>query len=568
MMAVVLAEILAGLGLLFFGLKTMASHLQSATGRRVRRLLRSATGSPLAGLLSGIVAGAASQSSNAVALICGNLVRGGVFTTRDAIPVVAGGNVGTAALVFVAAFDFRLVVLYLLALVGFGFHVKLDRQPAWKEWIWVALGLTLALLGLDFIKQGPRDLDVALIAGALEAGLSPWAGFLIGMVAAALCQSSSTPTILVLALMQARLLGLEDAFFIVLGANLGSGLATLVSSGELEGTGRQLCYVHILVKAIGCVLLLGAWLAVALAGGDPEAVLAAAGGSGGPQTAISVLFLVLQLAGAVPVALLRGVTEKIAVHLSPPSVEDDASRPRYIHHRAVEEASTALDLSEQEGARLLKLLPNLLPDLDRGAEDYSPEARDAFWKGSTAIIHALDLFLVDVIRAGATRESLDIALQQQAQLETIRALVDTVHDFTGLVEDFESVPPLVFNLSESLRTIVLSLADAADGGAVEDFDLLIHLTADRSEMLDRIRRALAASAPGAEADSRRLMLATSLFERAVWLVRRIAVALRPPAIEDTAPEGDPARQEAPAEARLPHAGTGPRVRSAHDVHAH
>ena len=109
----IIAQILAGLGLLFVGLKIMSTHLQQATGRRVRNLLRTATRSPFAGLLCGTLAGAATQSSNAVAVISGNLVRGGVLTTRDAIPIVAGGNVGTAALVFVAAIDFRLLVLYL-----------------------------------------------------------------------------------------------------------------------------------------------------------------------------------------------------------------------------------------------------------------------------------------------------------------------------------------------------------------------------------------------------------------------------------------------------------------------
>ena len=273
----VVAEILAGLGLLFVGLKTLSSHLQTATGRRVRHILRSATRSPLIGLLAGTLAGAATQSSNAVAIICGNLVRGGVFTTRDAIPVVAGGNVGTAVLVFVAAFDFRLVVFYLLAVVGFGFHFRLDKRPGWKEWLWVGLGLALALLGLDFIKQGPREMDVTVLAQTLDSGLAPWMGFLIGVAAATLTQSSSTPTILVLALIQSRLLGLEDAFYLVLGANLGSGFATLIASGELEGTGRQLCYVHILVKSIGCALMFAAWAGGEALGLSPESVLLGAG---------------------------------------------------------------------------------------------------------------------------------------------------------------------------------------------------------------------------------------------------------------------------------------------------
>lgn len=522
----VLAEILAGLGLLFVGLQTLSSHLQAATGRRVRRMLRAAIRSPLIGLLSGLLAGAATQSSNAVALVSGNLVRAGVFTTRDAIPVVAGGSVGTAALVFIAAFDLRLLVFYLLALVGFAFHFRLYRQEAWNEWLWVALGLSLALLGLDFIKHAPLHLDVSGLAQALDQGVAPWLGFVVGVVAAALSQSSSTPTILVVALIHSQILGLQGGFYIVLGANLGSGLATLMASGELEGTGRQLCYVHILVKSIGCLLVFGAALAARVAGVDPFDVLLMAG-AGQASTAISVLFLALQLAGAVPVALFRNVTEAVAMHFSPPSVEDSASRPRYIHESAVEDASTALDLSERETARLLKLLPNLLPDLDPASHHFSAEERGAFWKGSSTIALSIDQFLVDVIRTGGGRQSIDIALQQQARLEMVRALVDTLHDFSGVVDGFKEMPALAFNLSEALRTIVLSLADVAGEGGQEDFDFLINLTADRSEMLDRIRREIAASPLGTQDEARRLHLATSLFERAIWLVRRVAVALRP-----------------------------------------
>ncbi|OYZ86436.1 MAG: hypothetical protein B7Y01_05250, partial [Xanthobacter sp. 17-67-6] len=58
------------------------------------------------------------------------------------------------------------------------------------------------------------------------------------------------------------------------------------------------------------------------------------------------------------------------------------------------------------------------------------------------------------------------------------------------------------------------------------------LTSDRSDLLDRIRRALAGSALNSGEEARKLLLATSMFERAVWLVRRLAVALRPDANDD------------------------------------
>ncbi|MDI4665233.1 Na/Pi symporter [Xanthobacter autotrophicus] len=537
----IIAQILAGLGLLFVGLKMMSTHLQQATGRRVRHLLRTATRSPLAGLACGALAGAATQSSNAVAVISGNLVRGGVLGTRDAIPIVAGGNVGTAALVFVAAIDFRLLVLYLVALVGFGFQFKLDRRPALKEWMAVALGLALVLLGLDYIKQGPRGLDVTALAALLDHGIAPWVGFLLGLAAAAVSQSSSTPTILVVGLMQANVLGLDDAIVIVMGANLGSGLSAVLSAGELEGTGRQLCYVHVLVKAVGCLLVGAAFPVAAWLGADPVAALGQLGG-GQPSAALSLLFLALQVAGAVPVSLARRTTESIAAALSPPTVEDGASKPRFIHERALGDWATALDLAEQETMRLVKLLPTLLPDLDQ-QDQGGPAERLALWRGANAIGVAIDQFLADLIARGIPRASLPQALHLQALTETVRTLQDTLHAFTEVVEGFDEVPPLAFNLSESLRTIILSLADATDGDA-EDLDLIITLTADRSDLLSRIRRHLAASALGTGEDARQLLLATSLFERGVWLVRRTAVALRAPANEVK-----PMATAAPGEAR-------------------
>ncbi len=544
----VIAELLAGLGLLFVGLKAMATHLQQATGRKLRTLLRRATRSPVAGLLCGALAGAATQSSNAVAVISGNLVRGGAFTTRDAIPVVAGGNVGTAALVFVAAIDFRLLVFYLVGLVGIAFHFRLDRRRGMAQWMGVAFGLALALLGLDFIKEAPRALDISAVAGTLAAHLTPFLGLFLGFAISVVSQSSSTPTILVLALMQAGLLGLNDAVFIVLGANLGSGLAAVISAGGLEGTGRQLCYVHVLVKAVGC-LLVGAFFGLGgLLGFDGFAILAAAG-KGTASMSLSVLFLSLQLAGAIPVAFARGISERVAAALSPPTIEDGASRPRFIHDDALADPSTALDLAVSETLRLIKLLPTLLPDLDQKDNGDASE-RLALWRGAASVGLAVDQFIAELIAVGLARDSLEVALHHQALVENVRTLQDTLHDFTEVVEGFEDVPPLAFALSESLRTITLSLADATDG-PVEDLDLIIALSGDRSEMLNRIRRQLAASALGAGADARQLLLATSLFERAIWLVRRSAIALRTPENEDNpdppaAPEADIKRVEADA----------------------
>jgi len=535
-----LGECLAGLGLLFIGLRLMSSQLQQSMGRRLRRLLEAATRTLVAGFAAGTLAGIVTQSSNAVAVIAGNLVRARALTTRQAIPVVAGGNVGTSAIVLLAAFNFHLAVLFLVGIVGVSFQFGLDRKAASRGWMNVALGLALLFLGIDFIKAAPRSLDGEALA-TLLAGMSPLVALALGLVAAMLTQSSSTATILVLAALKAGFVELDSCFFAVVGANLGSGLASFIASAGLQGVGRQLCVVHILVKGIGSGLLLAGYLLAPAFGLDPAELFLRLG-RGNPASSISVLFLMLQLVGALPVSLFRGLATRIAMRFSPPTLEDHVSRPRFIDPDAAADPSGALELSASEIAGLITRLPDLLPDLD-AAQPADASGLKVLGRGDRAVTATTEAFVVELIGGGLSGHDLDIALAQQSQLDMLRSLQDTLSEFTPLIFTFHPIPPLAFNLSESLRTILLQLSDTL-GSPGEDFDLLMGLTNDRSEHLHRVRRQLAASAHGAEADVQRLLLATGLFERAVWLARRLAIALRP-RVEEGA---GPVTAEAPAEA--------------------
>ncbi len=518
----VLAELLAGLGLLFVGLKLMSAHLQQAMGRRVRALLKRATRSRITGFTCGALTGAIAQSSNAVTLIVANLVRGGALTTRDAIAVVAGANVGTSALVFIAAIDLKVAVLYLVALVGLCYQFKIDRTPARREWMAVALGLSLLFLGLDFIKGAPQGVSIN-DAAFLFSGLTPLVGFLIGVAVAIVTQSSSMAAILCVAAVRAEMIDLELSFFIVVGANFGSGIATLISAGALKGTGKQLCFVHILVKVIGCVVVFALW-AAGEALGIFDLVMFDLVAEHGVSFCISVIFLMLQATGAVAVTLFWGTTERIVRKFSPPSREDHVSRPHFITDEALADPSTALDLAARETDRLVKHLPDLLPDLDQH-DPNEAKMRAISWRGASTISGATVHFVVELIDRGLLREDLDFALHLQERQDVLRTLQDTLNEFASLIDEFSPPPPLAFNLCEALRTIIFELSDAQDGSQ-EELDLVIAMTADRSETLDRIRRALSTTPLGTGEGARRLLASLSLFERALWLTHRLALTKR------------------------------------------
>jgi len=113
-------------------------------------------------------------------------------------------------------------------------------------------------------------------------------------------------------------------------------------------------------------------------------------------------------------------------------------------------------------------------------------------------------------------------------LENLQALQDTLHEFGAIVDAMPQVAPLVFNLSEALRTLTTLLADAAQHASDDphDLDTLIELTGDRGDLLERLRRQLMSTGGHDEAQIQQLLGATRLFERAVWLMRRVAIARR------------------------------------------
>jgi len=517
------AELLAGLGLLFVGLRLIGHHLRQAAGHRVRNALRTATASRWSALFAGALTGAITQSSNAVTLITANLVHARVLSVRQAIPVVAGANAGTAVLVFLATLDMRLAVLYLMAMVGLSLHFKLDNHPSRREWLWAALGLALLFMGLDLIKHAPTGLSPDDWRMLLGSGLSDWTALLLGLVMAIVTQSSSAATILAVAILHSGFIGFDAAFWIMTGANVGSGVAVLLSGSGLKGSGRQLCLVHVVVKSVGTAVVVALWIGADLLTGDTAVTRVATN----PVTLLAVLFLAMQIAGALPVTILRDVVLALTAKATPADPVEQASTPHYIYDRAIEDPVNALNLAELERDRLTVALPSLVPDLDLRDSDPA-SARLHRWAGHRNVTGQTAAFLAALIGQGLTRPDLNRALQEQLALENLQALQDTLHEFGEIVDGLPETSSLIFNLSEALRTLTTLLADATQdtSGDPHDLDTLIELTGDRGDLLERLRRQLMRSGEHNDEQIQQLLVATRLFERAVWLIRRLAIARR------------------------------------------
>ena len=114
--------------------------------------------------------------------------------------------------------------------------------------------------------------------------------------------------------------------------------------------------------------------------------------------------------------------------------------------------------------------------------------------------------------------------------ELIESLQETVHDFhqtvAALSDPRPTVRELLHGLTESLHMLLTLLADTQRQHEAEDLVLLRALTQDRSDMMDGVRRRILNLGDDLPAVQQQAVFAsTTLFERAVWLLRRHVLSL-------------------------------------------
>src|SRR5215813_7633564 len=150
-----LANVIAGLGLFFSGLRLVDGNLRQATGRRLRTAVGRITQNRWLSGIVGVLTGALLQSTSGIVFILVSLVASGLTTVRRALPIVTWANVGCCALIFAAVLDLRLAILYLLGLAGAAF--AFDRSHR-NHALGAIFGVGMLFYGIELMKAGAEPL--------------------------------------------------------------------------------------------------------------------------------------------------------------------------------------------------------------------------------------------------------------------------------------------------------------------------------------------------------------------------------------------------------------------------
>lgn len=363
----ILVSLAGAVALLLWGTHMVQTGMQRAFGPRLRAFLTTTLKNRLAAFAAGIGVTALLQSSTATGLMATNFAAGGFVELVPAMAIMLGANVGTALIVTVLSFNVALLSppLILAGVLLF----RRDGSAMLHDLGRVFIGLGLMILALhqmlsviEPLEHSPRVIELL----GLMAGL-PLLAIAVGALAAWATHSSVAVVLLVMSLAASRVIPLEPALMLVVGANLGTALNPLLEATGDDPAARRVPLANLGNRIVGLVL---AWALI----GPILDGLAALNLTG--ATAVAAFHFVFNLVLAIlALPLLKPVARVMERIVPDRAAPADPGRPIYLDRAARETPIVALGGAAREALRLADALEAMLTG-----------AREALTRGDRKLI--------------------------------------------------------------------------------------------------------------------------------------------------------------------------------------
>ena len=272
---------LGGLGIFFFGMKTLSESLQALSGNVIRRAIRTLTSNRFMGVAVGTFVTMLVQSSSVTTVMVVGLVNAGLMELTQAIGIIFGANIGTTITGWIIAIK---VGKYGLLLVGLGiFPLLFAKQTRLKTTGSLLLALGFVFMGLEFMSAAFKPLrgsqafiDVLQYFSATSAG-SLLACVAVGAGLTIVVQSSSAMLGVTIALASTGSISFMTAAALVLGENIGTTITAMLASVGANSNAKRAARAHASFNCIAVLVMLPFfWRYTGLIdwviGGDPDAM--------------------------------------------------------------------------------------------------------------------------------------------------------------------------------------------------------------------------------------------------------------------------------------------------------
>jgi len=326
----------AGLVIFLYGIENFSREVQRLGGEKFREILARFTKTPLRGTIFGGLVTAVVQSSTAVTVIAVGLVNAGTISFSQSLGVIFGANIGTTITGQLIAFKLTSYAsVFLIAGFIAGLVSRKYRVIAKSVFYFGLLffGLNLISGAIEPVKNDPMVVDV------FKSLTGTWLTLAAGLLATVVLQSSSVTTGIVIILAQSGLLSIGQAFPILLGANIGTTVTSMLASLSLSLHSKRAAAAHLLFNVGGVILVLP-FLAYF------TSLIESLGGSTAQQ--IANAHSIFNVVTAAVFLTFAGHFQSIVLKLVPGEEEEILFKTRYLQDPLPQDNSEAFKTIEAE----------------------------------------------------------------------------------------------------------------------------------------------------------------------------------------------------------------------------
>ncbi len=274
--------LIGGLVFFLFGMNVMSGGLETMAGGKLERTMKKVTSNDLLGFFLGAGITIAIQSSSAMTVMLVGLVNSGIVEFTNTFGMIMGSNVGTtltAWLLSLAGLEGSFLVSLLNPstfapiLAGIGIVMQMFSKDDKKKQLGnIFIGFSILIAGMDLMSDSMKSVRTLDGFDTFLASLtSPIIALLVSTIFTGVIQSSAATIGIVQALALAAIgtdnpITWQMAIPLVLGANIGTCVTSLIGSIGTNKNAKRVVVMHFSVNVFGSLLCMIIMYAMQIAG--------------------------------------------------------------------------------------------------------------------------------------------------------------------------------------------------------------------------------------------------------------------------------------------------------------
>jgi phosphate:Na+ symporter len=251
--------LLGGLGIFFYGMRTMSDALQQAASDYISKVINSLTSNRYLAVVVGIIVTMIVQSSSVTTVMVVGFVNAGLMQLTQAIGVILGSNIGTTITGWIISIK---VGKYGLLFIGMGiFPALFSKNNKAKNIGKVLFGVGMIFMGLETMSAAFKPLrtnqEFLNLVGYFSGQdyMSYFASIITGCLLTVVIQSSSAMLGITIALASTGVISFHTAAALVLGENIGTTITALLASVGTSTNAKRAARAHAIFNVLGVLII-------------------------------------------------------------------------------------------------------------------------------------------------------------------------------------------------------------------------------------------------------------------------------------------------------------------------